>query len=95
MRLGKVVGQVVSTAKDPSLHGLTLLIVQPLLAPGEAEQEPFTAADLVGAGPGEVVLCVLGSGARTLASTQAASIDCAIVAIADSVIVSNTVVYSK
>lgn len=95
MRLGKVVGQVVSTAKDPSLHGLTLLIVQPLLKSGEGEQEPFTAADLVGAGPGEVVLCVHGSGARALPSTERATIDCAIVAIADSVIVDNNVVYSK
>ena len=72
MRLGKVTGQVVSTAKDPSLAGLTLLVVEPLL-PGDPNREPFVAADLVGAGRGEVVLCVMGSAAREAAATRGAS----------------------
>lgn len=94
MRLGKVVGQVVSTAKDPSLAGFTLLIVEPLLH-SQDPQEPFVAVDAVGAGIGEVVMCVLGSGARALPATANAAVDCAAVAIADSVIVANDVVYSK
>jgi len=95
MRLGKVVGQVVSTAKDPSLAGFTLLLIQPLLGSGRPDQEPFVAVDLVGAGRGEVVLCVCGSGARVLPATAESTIDCATVAIADSVILENDVVYTK
>lgn len=95
MRLGKVVGQVVSTAKDPSLAGYTLLIVEPHLGGAAADGEPFVAVDLIGAGRGEVVLCVQGSGARVVSSTTGAAVDAAVVAIADSVILGNDVVYSK
>lgn len=95
MRLGKVVGQVVSTAKDPSLAGYTLLIVEPLLGAAGAEEEPFVAVDLVGAGRGEVVLCVQGSAARVASDTATVATDAAAVAIADSVILGNDVVYSK
>lgn len=94
MRIGKVTGQVVSTAKDPSLAGLTLLILEPLL-PGGTDREPFVAADLIGAGPGEVVLCASGSAARVATATTGAVVDCAVVAIADSVINAGDVVYSK
>jgi len=93
MRIGKVTGQVVSTAKDPSLAGLTLLIIEPLL--GGGSDEPFVAVDLIGAGPGEVVLCARGSAARVASATAAAVVDCAVVAIADSVINAGDVVYSK
>lgn len=95
MRLGKVVGQVVSTAKDPSLAGYTLLIVEPLLRQPSDNEEPFVAVDLVGAGRGEVVLCVQGSAARVASDTASVATDSAVVAIADSVILANEVVYSK
>ncbi|MFT4234386.1 MAG: EutN/CcmL family microcompartment protein [Microbacterium sp.] len=92
MRLGRVIGQVVSTAKDSSLASFTLLIIEPMLTGGD---ESFVAVDLVGAGRGEVVLCTHGSGARAVSATEHAAIDCAAVAIADSVITSGEVVYSK
>lgn len=95
MRLGKVVGQVVATAKDPSVAGYTLLIVAPLLGPGNDDQEPFVAIDLIGAGRDEVVLCVQGSGARVSAGTAEVTADAAVIAIADSVILHNDLVYSK
>lgn len=95
MRLGKVVGQVVSTAKDPSLSGYTLLIVEPFLTPDTVADEPFVAIDLIGAGRGEVVLCVRGSGARVANQTASVATDAAAVAIADSVILGSDIVYSK
>lgn len=95
MRLGTVTGQVVATAKHASLSGHTLLIVEPLLTAADAPPQPFVAVDLVGAGEGEVVLCVDGSGSRTAESTDGAVVDSAIVAIADSVILAHEVVYSK
>lgn len=94
MRIGKVTGQVVSTAKDPSLAGLTLLILEPLL-PGGQDHEPFVAADLIGAGPGEVVLCATGGAARLAVATTGSVVDCAVIAIADSVIDAGDLVYSK
>jgi ethanolamine utilization protein EutN len=95
MRLGKVVGQVVATAKDPSIAGYTLLIVAPLLGPDPGGEEPFVAIDLIGAGRDEVVLCVQGSGARVAENAAAVAVDAAAIAIADSVILGNDLVYSK
>jgi len=95
MRLGKVVGQVVATAKDPSIAGYTLLIVAPLLGPRPGDEEPFVAIDLIGAGRDEVVLCVEGSGARVAENTAGVAVDAAAIAIADSVILGNDLVYSK
>lgn len=100
MRLGTVVGQVVSTAKDASLSGFTLLIVAPFpreAADGtaSADDASFVAVDLIGAGPGEVVLCTHGSGARVAAAASGTATDCAVVAIADTVVLDNQIVYSK
>lgn len=60
MNLGRVVGRVVSTRKDPGLTGRKLLVIQPV-GPGGADRgEPFLAADAVGAGAGETVIFVRG-----------------------------------
>jgi len=53
------------------------------------------AIDLVGAGEGELVLVVSGSGARVSAESTAAPVDSAVVAIADSVIRNGDVTYRK
>lgn len=95
MRLGKVVGQVVSTAKDQSLSGFTMLIIEPYPSPAPTSVEAFVAVDLVGAGADEIVLCTFGSGARAAASTTHAIIDAAVVAIADTVIRDGRLDYSK
>ena len=59
MRLAKVVGQVVSTVKEPGLDGFKILLVEDL-DPNDPERDPFDgeaypAIDVVGAGEGEVV----------------------------------------
>lgn len=86
MYLGKVVGTVVSTSKDPSLIGSKFLLVQKLtekLIPvGTAE----VAVDSVGAGTGEIVLVAKGSSARYFSTGKKDSpIDAAIVGIVDTV----------
>ena len=60
MQLARVIGNVVSTVKDPSLHGQTLLIVQPISSTGESVGRRLVAVDSVGAGVGEEVFFVRG-----------------------------------
>ena len=55
MILGRVIGNVVSTMKDPSLHGHRLLLVQPLDRHGREKGRVIVALDSVGAGAGETV----------------------------------------
>lgn len=61
MRLGRVIGSIWATQKDPSLEGRRMLLVQPLRADGSDAGRPTTALDTCGAGPGETVLYVTSS----------------------------------
>ena len=60
VQLARVLGEVVSTMKDANLHGLKLLVLQPLAASGEAAGRTLVAVDSVGAGVGENVFFVRG-----------------------------------
>ena len=60
MQVARVMGEVVSTMKDPNLLGLKLLILQPLDASGKAAGKILVALDSVGAGVGEQVFWVRG-----------------------------------
>jgi ethanolamine utilization protein EutN len=91
MKLGKVIGSVVATRKHDKLVGYKLLIVRQLkpdpqggLSPAHSGSEFIVAVDLVGAGPGELVLYASGSSARN-ASTDShdSPVDEAIVGIVD------------
>jgi ethanolamine utilization protein EutN len=55
VQLGRVIGTVVSTMKDPALIGQKLLIVQPLDRNGRYKGKPLVALDSVGAGAGETI----------------------------------------
>lgn len=83
MLMGKIIGSVVSTQKDPSLVGKKLMIVQPINAQKEAVRFQQVAADTVGAGIGDYVLLNSGSSARHLFSEPSEAVDCAIVGIID------------
>ena len=58
MRLGRIVGKVVASVKDPSLVGHSLLVVQPIDHDRKNAGEPLIAADVVSAGQGETVYYV-------------------------------------
>ena len=60
MQLARVLGEVVSIMKDPSLTGIKMLVLQPLAASGEATGRTLVALDSVGAGVGENVFFVRG-----------------------------------
>jgi len=55
MLLGRIIGNVVCTMKDPALIGQKLLIVQPLDRNGRDKGRPVIALDAVGAGAGETI----------------------------------------
>ena len=84
MKLGRVVGTVVSTRKDPSLASLKLLIVENLTTELGREGGYVVAVDSVGAGIGEVILYATGSSARLTAATKDRPVDAVIMAIVDS-----------
>jgi ethanolamine utilization protein EutN len=86
MYLGKVIGTVVSTSKDPSLIGSKFLIVQKLTEKLVPTGGTEVAVDSIGAGTGEIVLISKGSAARYFSMGKKESpIDAAIVGIVDSV----------
>jgi ethanolamine utilization protein EutN len=59
MKLGKVIGNVVATTKDPGLDSLRLLIVQGLDDNLQPLGTPYVAADgIETAGPGDIVYVV-------------------------------------
>jgi microcompartment protein CcmK/EutM len=85
MILGRIVGTVVSTRKDPRLDGKTLLIVKPVTPEGVDETGYLVAIDTVAAGFRETVLVVSGSSARMAAECKDRPVDAAIVGIVDSI----------
>ena len=84
MILGQIIGSVVSTRKDESLVGLKLLLVQELTVDLTPTGGVVIAADAVGAGIDEVVLCASGSSARLTDVTKDRPVDTVIMAIVDS-----------
>ena len=60
VQLARVLGEVVSTMKDPNLAALKMLVLQPLAASGEPTGRTLVALDSVGAGVGENVFFVRG-----------------------------------
>jgi microcompartment protein CcmK/EutM len=91
MKLGRIVGSVVSTRKDASLASLKLLVVENLTTALTREGGYVVAVDSVGAGQGEVVLYASGSSARLTPATKDRPVDAVIMAIVDSFDVDGTV----
>jgi microcompartment protein CcmK/EutM len=95
MLLGKVIGTLVATRKEPTVEGLTLLVVRACDVEGTPTGATLIAADAVGAGIGEVVLVCAGSSARQTQLTQNRPVDATIMAIVDEVAVSGERRYVK
>ena len=83
MQLARVIGDVVVTRKDENLHGITLLLVQPINPAREAVGRAFVAVDTVGAGVGEEVFFVRGKEASFPFHPVEPPVDAAIVGIVD------------
>ena len=84
MLIAQVIGTVVATRKHERMVGSKIQIVQPLDSKGgDKKGDPFVAIDAVGAGVGERVLVVRGSGARYAVSNEQCPIDATIIGIID------------
>jgi len=95
MLLGKVIGTVVATRKEPELNGLRMLVVRELDAAYQPQGKIIVAIDAVGAGDGEIVLFAAGSSARLTAVTKDRPVDHVIMAIVDAVQADGATVYDK
>jgi ethanolamine utilization protein EutN len=100
MFLAKVTGSLVSTQKVASMVGQKLLLVEPLRV-DEKDQSSlkptgrsFVVVDTVGAGEGEIVLCVQGSSARYTPETKTLPVDAAIIGIVDQVQVAAKTIFN-
>ena len=94
MLVGRVVGNVWATQKDPSLEGVRMLLVRPFTGNAMASDvqdardeadDLVVAGDPLGAGIGETVLVAFGRAARTVLGSQDIAWQAAVVGIVDSI----------
>ena len=84
MKLAKVLGTVVATAKDDKLEGLRFLMLGEYGPDNKPGGGSVVAVDAVGAGVGEMVLFASGSSARQTMRTDQKPVDAVVMAIVDS-----------
>lgn len=85
MKIGKVIGNVVSTQKVNSLEGVKLLLIQPLDENLREVDSPLVACDTVQAGPGDIVFFEGGREAALALPNWFNPSDCTIMGIVDQV----------
>lgn len=101
MFLARITGSLIASHKAASMVGQKLLIVEPLRV-DEKDQSSlkptgrtFIVVDPLGAGEGEVVLCVQGSSARYMPETKSLPIDAAVIGIVDQVQVGSKMIFDN
>jgi microcompartment protein CcmK/EutM len=95
MLLAKVIGTVVATRKEQSMEGLRFMLLRQVDLDGNESGGHVVAADVVGAGPGEMVLYATGSSARQTVATDKRPCDAVIMAIVDNWEVNGEIKYKK
>lgn len=85
MILGKVIGEVIATIKDESVHGRKLLITQLLTPQGNPIGRPQVAIETVHAGVGDYVFLVRAREASLATFPVVGPPDLAIVGVIDHV----------
>jgi ethanolamine utilization protein EutN len=85
MYLGRVVGCVWATVKDPGLTGQRMLVVQPLKPDLAATGKRIICTDCTGAGAGELIYYVRGKEASFPFLPAQTPTDTTVVGIVDSV----------
>ncbi|MEX2144201.1 MAG: EutN/CcmL family microcompartment protein [Anaerolineales bacterium] len=89
MILAKVTGTIVTTISHADYKNRRLLVVQPLMLPGETPVGDFVALDNSHAGVGDTVLVNReGNGARQVLQNPDACVISVIVGIVDSIAIS-------
>jgi microcompartment protein CcmK/EutM len=95
MKLGLVIGNVVSTRKVENVGGLKMLVVSYLTDELVDTKRTAVCLDTVGAGSGDVVLLCSSSSARFTELTRKAVTDNTIVGIVDAISASGRQTYTK
>jgi microcompartment protein CcmK/EutM len=96
MILGRVVGTVVSTRKEPKIEGIKFLLLEKIDPQSLKGKGDFVVAmDSVGANLGEIVFYAAGSSSRMTTVTQNKPSDATITAIVDAIDVGGEYVYHK
>jgi ethanolamine utilization protein EutN len=95
MKLGLVIGNVVSTRKVESVGGLKMLVVSYLTDELVDTKRSAVCLDTVGAGAGDVVLLCSSSSARMTSQTRKAVTDNTIVGIVDAISAGSRYTYKK
>ena len=95
MKIGKVIGKVVSTRKEGNVDGLPILVVSYLDETLTDTGKSAACVDTVNAGDGDVVLLCASSSARMTSRTTNVATDNTIVGIVDSVSAGSKYIYDK
>jgi microcompartment protein CcmK/EutM len=96
MVLARVVGNVVSTRKEPKIEGIKFLMLEKVNPETLKGLGDFVVAmDGVGANIGEIVFYVAGSSARMTSVTEGRPADATITAIVDAIDIRGEYVYHK
>lgn len=101
MFIGRITGSLVMTQKADAMVGQKLLVVEPLRVDEKKKDKlnptgrTFVVVDTLGAGEGEVVLCVQGSSARFMPETKMLPIDAAVIGIVDNVQIGSKQIYRQ
>jgi len=85
MIFAKVIGNIVSTQKDPQLIGKKLLLCKEVDHQKNVLNTYHVAVDAVQAGEGDFVLLSYGSSARMTSETKNAPVDAVVMAIIDDI----------
>jgi len=83
MFIGKVVGSLWATRKTANTEGMKSLIVQPYSLSKAPNTDTVVAADILGAGEGEMVMVAYGRAARLAVGKEDSSIEAAVIGIID------------
>jgi len=95
MKLGIVIGNVVSTRKVGNNSGLKMLVVSYLNDELADTEKTAVCIDTVNAGRGDIVLLCASSSARMTSMTRGAVTDNTIVGIVDAISSGGTYTYTK
>ncbi|MEK7775698.1 MAG: EutN/CcmL family microcompartment protein [Candidatus Zixiibacteriota bacterium] len=83
MFIGRVVGSLWATRKTTNTQGLKFLIIQPYNLKKAPNTDTIVAADILGAGEGELVMVAYGRAARLAIGNENVSIEAAVTGIID------------
>ena len=95
MKLGIVIGKVISTRKEGNVEGLKILVVSYLNENMQNTNKTAACIDTVNAGEGDIILLCSSSSARLTVMMKNVAADNTIVGIVDSVSSENKYIYRK